>query len=91
MIVDWGALLLVAIVSVVAAAVTVTLFAVGVKLLSMPPVGAAEVGSPRDDETDDVSDASRPIAATIGGSVCFVLSALVVLFGVYLIIPAFHR
>lgn len=91
MTVDWGALILVAIVSVVAAAVTVALFATGVKLLSLPPVGAAAVGSPRDDETDDVSDGSRPLAATVGGTACFVLSALVVLFGVYLIIPAFHR
>jgi len=90
MTIDWGALILVAAVSVAAAAAVVALFATGVKLLSVPPVGAGAVGTPRDDETDDVSDDNRPLAATIGGTACFVLSALLVLFGVYLIIPAFH-
>ena len=88
--IDWFALVTVALVSVAAAALTVTLIATGIKLLAVPPAGSAAVAPARDDETDDVSAPTRPRIATTGGIACFVLGALVVLFGVYLIIPAFH-
>jgi hypothetical protein len=89
--IDWSALVIVLVVSVVAAAATVSLFATGIKLLAVPPAGSAAVAPARDDETDDVSSPTRPRGATAGGIVCFVLSGLVVLFGVYLIVPALHR
>jgi|tagenome__1003787_1003787.scaffolds.fasta_scaffold20321604_2 hypothetical protein len=88
--VDWSALVLVAIVSIATSAVTVALFATGIKLLAIPPAGAGGVTAARDDETDDVSEPSRPRAATTGGVIFFGLSAVVVLFGVYLIVPALH-
>jgi hypothetical protein len=88
--IDWSALVIVLVVSVVAAAATVSLFATGIKLLAVPPAGSAAVAPARDDETDDVSSPTRPRRATAGGIVCFVLSGLVVLFGVYLIVPALH-
>lgn len=88
--IDWSALLIVALVSVVGAAVTVTLFATGIKLLAVPPADAGEAMAARDDETDDVSAPTRPPMATAGGIACFALSAIVVLFGVYLIVPALH-
>ncbi len=89
--IDWSALLIVALASVVAASVTVALFATGIKLLAVPPADAAAATPARDDETDDVSSATRPPLATAGGIVCFVFSAIVVLIGVYLIVPALHR
>jgi hypothetical protein len=88
--IDWLALVVVALVSILAAAVTVTLIATGIKLLAVPPAGSAAVTPARDDETDDVAAASRPAMATVGGIVCFTLGSLVVLFGVWLIIPFFH-
>jgi hypothetical protein len=39
---------------------------------------------------DDVEGPTRPAAATAGGVVLFVLSALAVLYGIYLIVPFFH-
>jgi hypothetical protein len=91
MTIDWSALLLVGLVAIGSAAVVVTLFSNGIKLLAVPPADqAVVVGKPRDDETDDVSDPTRPRSATLGGIVFFVLSAIGVLFGVYLIIPALH-
>ncbi len=88
--IDWSALLIVALASVVAASVTVSLFATGIKLLAVPPVGEGEATAARDDETDDVSSRTRPPLATAGGIACFLLSAIVVLIGVYLIVPALH-
>ncbi|WP_210478902.1 hypothetical protein [Naasia sp. SYSU D00948] len=88
--IDWSALLVVAVASVVAASVTVSLFATGIKLFATPAAGAAEATAARDDETDDVSEPTRPRAATAAGIVCFALSGLAVLIGVYLIVPALH-
>jgi hypothetical protein len=88
--IDWSALLVVLLASIVAASVTVTLFATAIKLLAVPPAGSREVAPARDDETDDVSSPTRPRAATAAGVVFFALSAMVVLFGVYLIVPALH-
>jgi hypothetical protein len=39
---------------------------------------------------DDVEGPTRPAAATAGGVVLFVLSAIAVLYGIYLIVPFFH-
>ncbi|BDZ47661.1 hypothetical protein [Naasia aerilata] len=89
--IDWLALVVVAVASIVGAAVTVTLIATGIKLLAVPPAGSAAVAPARDDETDDVAAATRPAMATIGGIACFTLGSLVVLYGVYLIVPFFHR
>ena len=88
--IDWSAILIVLLASVLAASVTVTLFAMGIKLLAVPPAGSGAVAPARDDETDDVSSPTRPRAATTGGIIFFVLSGIVVLYGVYLIVPALH-
>ena len=47
-------------------------------------------GPERDDEDDDIEDV-RPRWATIAANICFAISASAVLFGIYLIVPAFHR
>jgi hypothetical protein len=89
-VIDWLNLVIVAIAALLAASVIVTLFATGIKLFSVPPPGVELSGSARDDETDDVASSSRPLAATIGGIACFVLTGIGVLFGIYLIVPALH-
>jgi hypothetical protein len=88
--IDWSALVVVLVTAIVASSVTVALFATGIKLLAVPPADSAEAAPARDDETDDVSSPTRPRAATVGGIVFFSLSAVAVLFGVYLIVPALH-
>ncbi len=81
--IDWLAFLLVAVVSLVGACVVVTVAAIGIRLFENGKVAeqAAEVegGATR------AGLASLVVARTLFG-VC----ALVVLFGVYLIVPAFH-
>ncbi|MGN6326748.1 hypothetical protein [Pseudolysinimonas sp.] len=67
--VDWGAFLLVAAVSIGATALIVSLFATGLRLLA--------VTSPRG-------------LALAGASACFTVAGAAVLFGVWLLIPAFH-
>ena len=81
--IDWSAFLVVAVAALVGAVAVVCLFSLGVRLLA--------VGTEYDDEGDKVSVTGiRPQAATVGGYVCFTLSGLAVLYGVYLIIPALH-
>ena len=41
-------------------------------------------------DADDVDDLDRPRWATVAANVCFVLSAICVLVGIYLIVPALH-
>jgi hypothetical protein len=90
--IDWAALAIVAVVTIVAASVIVTLFSFGIKLFAVPPshIAVSDAASPRDDETDDVSDPTRPAGATIGGIAFFALTGIGILWGVYLIIPALH-
>jgi hypothetical protein len=91
MTIEWSSILTVFLVSVVGSAVTVALFATGIKLLAVPPADSGAATAPaRDDETDDVSSPTRPRAATAGGVVFFVLSGMVVVYGIYLIVPALH-
>ncbi len=81
--IDWSAFLVVAVAALVGAVAVVCLFSLGVRLLA--------VGTEYDDEGDKVSVTGiRPQAATVGGYVCFALSGLAVLYGVYLIVPALH-
>jgi hypothetical protein len=67
--VDWGAFLTVAIVSIAATAAVVALFATGLRL--------------------QAADVATGITR-VGSYACFVVAALGALFGLYLLIPAFH-
>jgi hypothetical protein len=67
--IDWGAFIVVALVSIASAAAIVTVYSVGLRLLA----------------ADD-----RRSIATVGAYGCFAISALGALYGLYLIIPAFH-
>ncbi|GAA2222746.1 hypothetical protein N1031_01705 [Herbiconiux moechotypicola] len=76
--IDWGAFLVVALASLVATAVVVSLYSLGLRLRFLTrPDGAT--GEP-----------VRPRIATVLSYLCFALSAAAVLFGIYLIVPALH-
>ena len=70
--IDFTALGLVAVVTVVAAVTLVTVVSLGARLLEMGD--PATVSMPR----------------RIGGWAMFVIAAALILFGLYLVIPAFH-
>lgn len=89
--IDWVAFAIVAVVSVVAASFVVSMYAVGIKLLAIPAPDAGQSGGvARDEETDDVTAHGRPMWATALASICFTVCGAVVLFGIYLIVPALH-
>jgi amino acid transporter len=90
MTIDWVAFLLVFAVATVSACLVVLCFATAIRLLAMPPHGAASEGSARDEEMDEVVHGTRPLPATVGAVALFAVSGLVVLLGVYLIVPALH-
>lgn len=90
MTINWGSFLIVFVASIVAACVVVVLFSTAIRLFATPHPGAA-AGSARDEEMDDVEGPTRPVAATAGGVVLFVLSGLAVLYGLYLIVPFLQK
>lgn len=67
--IDWGAFLLVAAVSIGGSAAVVSLFAGGLRLLAV--------------------DRYRSLAVA-GASACFTIAGAAVLFGIWLLVPAFH-
>lgn len=95
--IDWMAFVIVFATSLVSAATVVSLYSLGIRFLAIPAPkvpradGSYEPDGPsRDDEDDDVDEIGRPRWATIAANACFVLSALCVLIGIYLIVPALH-
>jgi len=79
--IDWASLALVAITTVVAAVAIVGIFSLGVAALTSG--GGRETGG---------SIVTNPpsAAAKIAGYACVGISGLLVLYGLYLIIPQFH-
>lgn len=90
MTIDWLAFLAVFGVALLAACVVVLCFATAIRLLALPPRGAQDVGSARDEEMDAVEHGVRPRIATAGAVALFTVAGLAVLYGVYLIVPALH-
>lgn len=95
--IDWVAFLTVFISALIGAVSVVVLYSLGIRFLATqaPPAtaedrAAASFGPARDDEDDDVDDVGRPLWATIAAYVCFGLSVVAVLVGVFLIVPALH-
>ena len=74
--IDWNALLLVAGVSIVATIVFVALLAVGIRMVMVSRVQVKQGGTGS--------------TALGGGYLAIALAALLVLFGIYLIVPQFH-
>ena len=95
--IDWVAFLIVFATALVASAVVVAHYSLGIRFLATPAPkvrqadGSFEPDGPsRDDEDDDVDDLGRPLWATIAANICFGLSVICVLIGIYLIVPALH-
>lgn len=72
--IDWASLALVAVTTVVAAISIVGIFALGVAALTHEPVGG---GRPN-------------VLSRMAGFACIGVAGLIVVYGIYLIIPAFH-
>jgi hypothetical protein len=107
----WLAIVIVALVSIVSASLVVTLFALGLRLLSSAGrpvhVGPAEftdaitvvTQEQAEIEAKRVRKAAKrsPLSpaqkrlALAGARVCFTVCVVIVLVGVYLIIPGFHN
>lgn len=95
--IDWLSFLIVFVTSLGAAVFVVALYSLGIRFLATPapPVRRADGtfepnGPSRDDEDDDVDDIGRPTWATVAANICFGLSILAVLAGIFLIVPALH-
>lgn len=87
--IDWFAFLLVLGVTVVASLAIVLVVGLGIRLLATP-AQPGSVGEATDEEEDDVNHVGRPILATIGAWLAFAAFAAIVLYGIWLIVPAFH-
>lgn len=81
MTIDWAALGLVAVTTVVAAIAIVGIFSLGVVALTCNGNSSLHT---------DGAHSQRSPAATLSGYACVALSGLLVLYGLYLIIPQFH-
>ncbi len=95
--IDWFAFVQVFLASLLSAAGVVSLYSLGIRFLATPgpkearPDGTFEPDGPaRDDEDDDVVTVGRPAWATVAAYVCFALSIVCVIIGIYLIVPALH-
>ncbi|KTR82943.1 hypothetical protein [Leucobacter chromiiresistens] len=95
--IDWAAFLIVFGSALVSALFVVSLYSLGLRFLATPAPPArladgsvAPNGPSRDDEDDDVDAIGRPRWATVLANICFGLSVLVVLVGIFLIVPALH-
>lgn len=95
--IDWLAFLIVFGTSLGAAVFVVATYSLGIRFLAVPaaPVRRADgsvepVGPDRDDENDDIDEEGRPMWATVAANLCFAVSIIAVLVGIYLIVPALH-
>ena len=73
---------MVCVVALVVTVLVVTLYSLGLRLLS--------VGTARTSNDSGSEQIHRPAIATAGGWACIAVGAIAVLYGVYQVIPAFH-
>ncbi|MGR4009337.1 hypothetical protein FW756_01950 [Leucobacter sp. 1207-22] len=97
MIIDWIAFVQVFGAALFASVFVVALYSLGIRFLATPKPAprladgsTAPNGPSRDAEDDDLEEDGRPAWATAGAYVCFGLSGVAVLIGIYLIVPALH-
>lgn len=88
--IDWVSFVIVFVVSLLAASGVVALYSLGIRFLATPAPVFGPNGPARDDENDDVDDIGRPFWATVAANICFALSIIMVIVGIYLIVPALH-
>ena len=79
--IDWGSLGLVAITTVIAAVAIVGIFSLGVTALTS--------GGEHESGGGIVQSQAKPVAK-LAGYLCVGISGLLVLYGLYLIVPQFH-
>jgi hypothetical protein len=84
--INWGALLLVACATVVAAIAIVGLFALGVAALTAGTQNATAAAG----HGDEVTTHRKLSLLTVAGYGCIGTAGLFALYGLYLIIPQFH-
>jgi uncharacterized BrkB/YihY/UPF0761 family membrane protein len=82
MTIDWAALGIVAVVAIVATLVFTVLLSAGIRLVSQATVQA--------NQANDSAGSRGSAGVRTTGYGLLALAALVVLFGIYLIVPAFH-
>ena len=86
MTIDWSALVRVAITTVIAAVAVVGVFSVGVFALTTGSRGTTD-----DQPGGEAIVRDEPgAAAKVAGYLCIAIAGLLVLYGLYLIIPQFH-
>lgn len=95
--IEWMAFVTVFVTALGSAVFVVALYSLGIRFLAVPapaPRSAdgslAPSGPSRDDEEDDIEEAAHPRWATALAYFFFGLSALAVIAGIFLIIPALH-
>lgn len=74
--IDWGAFAVVAVATILAAGITVLLFSLGIRLGS---------------ESRDPGRTHGQAVLRVASMASYALAGIAVLFGVYLIVPYFHR
>ncbi|MHA3725108.1 hypothetical protein ACXR2T_14665 [Leucobacter sp. HY1910] len=88
--IDWMAFLTVFVAALGSAVFVVVLYSLGIRFLAIPAKSGEANGPSRDDEDDDIEEAEHPRWATNIAYLFFGLSALAVVAGIFLIIPALH-
>lgn len=90
--INWAALGIEFVVSLVAAGGAVAIFALALRLLAVgaPPEVRQSAASERVADGEVAVSYRRPTWASLGAYLCFALDIAVVLFGLYLLIPEFH-
>jgi hypothetical protein len=89
--VDWGAFVIVFVVSIIAAGVIVCFYSIAVRLLA---IGSADDENadtrvaPQSPEQVAAARAARPTVATVGAYLCFAVCGAAVIFGILMVIPA---
>lgn len=97
--IDWLAFVSVAVASLVSASIVVSLFAFGLRLLNVGGNLDAEETVETVETTatgtinvvQTVVAPPRPMWATCAANTCFVLCGGAILYGIYLIVPIFHK
>ena len=88
--VDWAALGIVAVVSIAASVIFTILLASGIRLVSAAKIKSNEGGSGTATVSIKSNEGGSGTATVSLGYVLIGIAALLVLFGIYLIVPQFH-
>jgi len=87
--INWLGLVSVLAVTVGGALAIVIVVGLGIRLLAVP-TRPGRVADARDEEEDEVNLNGRPRVATTFAIVCFAAFAVIIAFGIWLLVPAFH-